>query len=500
MANDKRRALPTARILKAVREKKWEIIFALAEFVDNCFGEKRGRASRVWIGWDPKLRVFTILDDGQGMRDVSDLFTLGQGAESGAGDIGIFGVGATEAALFLANQMDVWTLRKGRVAHMKTDWERCVERSEFPVITNKWKEATAATCPTVLLEVEHGTLIRLELRRGVGRSVHPEYLQERLSRLFGVGLRSGRRLTWTSIEKDGDIVTQIREWSPGKLEDVIHETIMLTNGFSATLHAGRVDGLSLVNSKIAMNYLYRQVKETSRPFGRPVQGACGYLDLSEQWLECLTTTKEDIRADARELEDELMIKAEVLLRPLVEQLQKAKRAKIFQNVKFSLKHRFQTGFTQIVMSSGGRGPGGGSPPKPPGPDPKPPRKQQAPAAAEIEIEEASGADIDGLLCKVDLDAKYAVAYVNKDHDLVVTALDAEPVNQRLLEQILVVALTKEILSSPDGLVRFGLFSKDEAERLYEKYDGNVLEIFMEVIRLLTDSIVVEKPGDTASAA
>jgi hypothetical protein len=244
--------------------------------------------------------------------------------------------------------------------------------------------------------------------------------------------------------------------------------------------------LSIANSKLSMNYVYRRIKETTAGFGRPVQGAVGYVDLSPEWLSHLTTTKDDIREDSRDLEDALMAAIATALEPLISRLQHAKRSKVFTNVRFNLKRRFQAGFTAIANrsgSSGSHGAGGGR-----GSDRESGRPHKEPLAAEIDIVKSSDASMGGFLCRVDLDAQYAVAYVNEDHPIVTTALDAEPVNQRLLEQVLIQALATEMVKA-DALVSFGLLSKAAAAELMELYQGNALDVLLHVHRLLTDGVL-----------
>ncbi len=430
----------TARVLRAYRNKSWHPAAALAELLDNAFGQQRGNASSVWIRWNKKNRVLVILDNGQGMKDVADLFVFGQGEASGAGDIGMYGVGGSEALVWLSDSITVTSLRAGRVARTAANYSTCIDRVEFPEINSRWRNATPINCPLDLLNLEHGTCLEMSIRQDF--SIKPDVIQERLSRMFGVGLRSGRQVTWITDGRDGSTTeTQMHAWDPGHIEDCIEATVTIARGLSARVRAGRVDGLSIANSKLSVNYLYRQVKETTAGFGRPVQGAVGDIDLSSEWLPYLTTTKDDIREDCRHLEEALMARVAKLLEPLVEQLQQAKRTKIFSNVRINLKRKFELGFDALADEStqGWHGEPSGEDPMP-GPDPgptRPPRPRRETRAAEIEIEPSTNDGIGGLLCKVEMNNVQAKAFINQEHPLVLMALDAEPVNQRLLEQILI---------------------------------------------------------------
>jgi Histidine kinase-, DNA gyrase B-, and HSP90-like ATPase len=502
-----KKAIPTGRILHGIRSRKWSIPDAISELIDNSFGELRGKADTVTIQWDAKKRILGILDNGRGMKDVADLFTLGEGTISGAGDNGVFGMGGSEALLWLADHAVVETLRAeligGRVARGRANWKNCVERQDFPTIDSQWRPATPATCTTELLDRGHGTLILLRLRDGL--RVYPEVIRDQLSRRYGVGLRTGRRILWVDGVGEEAVITPVQPWNPGEMKDVITATVTIEQGLSAHVVAGRVDGLSVRHSKLAVNYLYRQIKETTEGFGRIVQGAVGYVDLSPEWLQCLTTTKDDIREDCRQLEAELMRQIAEILRPLVEQLEQAKLEKVFTNVKINLKRKLQFGIQQVttadrdgvesdVIDVPGELPGGGHGVDGDGsPRPRKPRKPEQ-LAAQIDIEQVTDDELDGLLCRVEVgrvgETRTAKGFINKDHELVKMALLAEPINQRLLEHILIAALSTEIVKQ-NALVSFGLYTQRQADALMERFGNDIYSVVLHLIRILTDGVVKE---------
>jgi hypothetical protein len=501
------KAIPTPRILHGIRSRKWSIAEALAELVDNSFGELRGKADQVTIQWDAKKRVLLIIDNGRGMKDVADLFILGEGMTSGAGDIGVFGMGGSEALLWLADTAIVETLRAdlvgGQVARGRANWTKAIEHNEFPTIDNQWRRATLATCTRELLERGHGTLIMLRLRDGL--RVYPEVIRDQLSRHYGVGLRTGRRIDWVDGVGDDAIVTPVQPWNPGDMTDVITATVTIGHGLSAKVMAGRVEGLSVRNSKLAVNYLYRQIKETTEGFGRIVQGAVGYVDLSSEWLQCLTTTKDDIREDCRHLEAELMRQIADVLRPLIETLEQAKLEKVFTNLKINLKRKLQAGIqhlttpdpegveSEVVDMPIGLNGGGSGFDGPGYRQRRTPRKPEQ-LAAEIEIEQVTDEANEGLLCRVEIgrvgEIRTAKAFINKEHETIRLALLSEPINQRLLESYLIGALAAEIVKQ-EALATFGLFSAREIEALNDRFKDD-LDLVLYLIRVLTDGIVKDE--------
>lgn len=501
------KAIPTARILNAIRQRDWTIWGALFELVDNSFGEQRGNADHVWIFWNAhkKNRNLIVLDNGRGMQDIADLFVLGKGTAAAVGDIGFYGVGGSEAGLWLSDIERVETLRDGQVARVEVNWEKCIKQEQYPDIDNRWRKATRHTCSEQLLKLGHGTAITLLIRDNF-RKILPENLQTHLSRTFAAGLRQGRQIDWVQIDEATGVATTtpLVPWAPGKLEDVIEGTITVRKNLTARVQAGRVDHLSIQNSKLSINYIYRQIKETTEGFGQPIQGACGSVDLSSGWLEHLTTTKDNFREESRDLEFELMEKTAALLQPLVEKLEQNKLEKVFNNVKFNLETRLNTGIATIRRaqreSAGGYGPGPNPTPRqrgplPPKPDVPVPGDDE-PACAVVQIRKATDLDMDGKLCEVILTHNAALAKVNKDHKLIKQALKSEPVNQLLLESHLINALSVAIVKE-NALVTFGLFSEADANALLEKFNGNAFDVVLYAIRRLTDGIVHEKPQAVA---
>src|SRR5262245_35605957 len=297
--------MPSGRIIHGLRNRKWSIYGAIAELVDNSFGELRGNADTVWIQWDGKKRILRVLDNGRGMIDVADLFILGEGTTSGPDDIGKYGMGGCQALLWLADDAIVQTLRADAgVACGRANWKSCDERNDFPTIDNQWRRATTTTCPTDLLKLGHGTSIFLYLKEGL--RFHQDTMCKELSRRYSVALRTGRKIYWISgLTDENTTVIPLEPWNPGEMKDVVTGTITMEEELSAKVLAGRIDGLSVINSKLAVNYGYRQIKETTEGFGQIVQGAMGYIDLSPKWLHYLTTEKDDIREEYRHLEIEL---------------------------------------------------------------------------------------------------------------------------------------------------------------------------------------------------
>src|SRR5215471_18642521 len=154
---------PKPAFLLAMQNQKWTVAGALSELVDNSFGPGRGNATRVHITHDTKHRTITVLDNGVGMESIGRLFQLGNTIGRTPGDIGLYGAGGTMAILWLASRVEVWTLRDGQVSHDEVRWAEWFTASSFPHIDDRWIAATLANTPADLLNLGHGTLVRVHL-------------------------------------------------------------------------------------------------------------------------------------------------------------------------------------------------------------------------------------------------------------------------------------------------------------------------------------------------
>ena len=110
MRSDTFDTTPRPSMLRGMQAQKWSVAGALSELVDNSFGPGRGNAAKVVITYSPKARTITVLDNGQGMEAIGRLFQLGSAPVRAPGDIGNYGFGGSFAVLWLARQVNIWTL------------------------------------------------------------------------------------------------------------------------------------------------------------------------------------------------------------------------------------------------------------------------------------------------------------------------------------------------------------------------------------------------------
>jgi anti-sigma regulatory factor (Ser/Thr protein kinase) len=487
--------VPTPRILLGIRSKKWTVAEALAELIDNSFGEGRGNAQNVDVVIDRKRRIITITDDGRGTEDISALFTLGKGAPEGGDDIGRYGMGGSEALLWLADKVTVRTLREGRCSGATVNWTACINKEEFPTIDTSWRKPTATMVPIELLELGHGTSIRIHLHKrhrlpndGSQRSA----LRSPLSRLFAPGLRAGRRINW-----NGEI---LHPYSPPLSGDVMTfpVTIPTPDGeLTAHVTAGPCD-VSLENAKLAVSYSYRVVEETRDGFGEyQGGGVAGWIVLGEEWRRYLTTTKDGFADD--NLRTELMAAVAAGLEPLLEQLRKERASSMFAQIAVKLEATVGGLFKVDVEGLPEReprdepGPEDEEEPVPEPEDEEEPlereRHHDEGGATEIQILHGTDAELDGRLVMVDVVAgRPIVATVNAEHPHIVTALEKQPVNQMLLVSFIVGELAKELVKAPILLTKTRLFTKTQLEELVASTGGDGIDLLPYVNRRLLDRV------------
>ena len=310
-----------------------QVAGALMEIADNSLGEDRGDATQIWITHYTRTHILEVLDNGNGMADpgVSLVVQLGAGASQlglskpGSKDIGMFGIGATMALLYLADVIEVWTLRKGRmVNHTKVDYPALIKANEFPSVSPLFMRADLGNCPADLLALGHGTKIVMKLRKG--RKFGVEATIDKLRATYAPGLRLNRHLTWKSVT--GNVITPIPLEAPALAFDAgksVHfENVVVDAELGLTFRGevGIIGNLPAYRSNVAVGFNARVLFNTRDCYGietekYAVSNVAGWLDLSPEWKPFLASTKSEI--DDGNLHDALMLKVFEAIRPILAQ-------------------------------------------------------------------------------------------------------------------------------------------------------------------------------------
>src|SRR5262245_21090210 len=126
-----RELAPKAHMIHSIVSNNWTAHAALAEFVDNAFAPNKGGANDIWI--DVRRDRIVIWDHGRGVDDLNRLFQLGNTSSwEDRSDIGLYGVGATHASIWLGRGLRVATVREGRLHEYEVDWDECVQHGRWP--------------------------------------------------------------------------------------------------------------------------------------------------------------------------------------------------------------------------------------------------------------------------------------------------------------------------------------------------------------------------------
>ena len=502
---------PKPHFLLAEQHQKWTVSGALAELVDNAFGQGRGNATEVNIIWDHRSRSLAVIDNGNGMDDISRLFQLGNTIGRSVNDIGIYGSGGTKALLWLGRVVDVWSLRDNIVSHARVIWRDLMKGETLRPITGTLRSANPRTTPIDLLECGHGTLISIQLLPT--RTFLTSNAQRTLAKIYAPALRQGRNLNWVSFihgsrQPPIPLIDPFRMafTKSVKLDLVIeHDSEKL----GVTGEIGIVPDLKISDANISIGYGCRVITttrdcfkdETHQYSGRSITG---WLQLADGWQGYLSTTKDGI--DDQPLHEKLMAAIFLQIQHLLKETEDDEMHLILDDFALNLEHslNFNTDKHISVLRSrnpekiegaeSGGGKRGDGRTDDPGPDPGPsgeadndtgPEKPaDLPAVAQIIIVQESDAAMEGMLCTVlsDGDGQIAVA-VNKDHPVVQLALQSRPINRMAL-QLMVTREIAMMLSEEEELYS-RVFSRP-VTKILDEMDEVKRERY--IARLLVDRI------------
>jgi hypothetical protein len=450
------------------------------------------------VSIDRKRRIITLTDDGRGIEDISALFTLGKGAPEGGDDIGRYGMGGSEALLWLADKVTVRTILDGRSSGATVNWKACVAKEEFPTIDITWRTPSAAAIPLELMSIGHGTSIRIHLHPGhrlPNDGTQRSALRTPLSRLFAPGLRAGRRIVWNGEE--------LQPYSPGLADDAVNFPVSVRTEQGELLTGKVVAGacdVSLENSKLAVTYSYRVVEETRDAF-QDYQGGgvAGWIALGEEWRRYLTTTKDGFANE--NLRNELMAAVAAGMAPLLHKLRKQRASSMFAQIAVKLEATlgglFKVGVEGAERADQNQEESEPAPEEEPSVERFPDREGQGQehreheegGATEIQIQHGTDAELDGRLVAVSLaPGRPIVATVNAEHPHIITALEKQPVNQMLLVAFIVGELSKELVKAPPLLIRTKLYTRNQLDELVAVTGGEGIDLLPYVNRRLLDRV------------
>lgn len=484
---------PRPRMLVGVQNQRWTISGALAELIDNAFGAGRGDASKCFINYDPLKRTLSVVDNGEGMEYIGRLFQLGNTIGRTAGDIGHFGMGGTQAIIWLAEWVNVATERGGRIMQDSVRWSEIFEMEDFRdvSVSDEWKSGHF----TRLSEWKHGTIINIKLLKE--RRFHISNIVRDLSRLFAPGLRRGKQIIWQTADNDANIlIDPFAKESPPKTTrrfDIIveigerHLPLRGVISFDETV--------SHADSWVRIGFSHREIMKTRDCYKSSARnesfagiGVSGWLDLGDGWQPYLTTTKdafndeplyetltEHVFAEIREL----LILAEQHAEDFeLDNLALGLQTALNRAMRLKVKVERQHGQDE---RGGGNSGGAGSGERKAKSDPD---GDDGKGIAHIQLIKQTDDDMLGVLARSGRHADGGLYVdINKDHEFIREAMRQRPINAAALNLMIISEIATLFTEQPQLLRE--AFKPSIIEQLGEETDQ---EKARKLTRYLMDSI------------
>lgn len=468
---------PKPSTLRALQNQPWTVHGAVAELVDNSFGQGRGAATQVTILWNAKTRLLEVLDNGIGMTLIRDLFRLGETVGRRPADIGEYGSGGTMALLYLASEVQIWTLRDGECASGSVRWQDWFTADDFPVVPTVWKRATGRNTPDSLWRKGHGTLIQLKVLPR--RKVIDSQIRRDLSGLYAPAVRRGYTLRWINAGHDAiDLVDPIVKLQQSVEFDLVLEVPAADDAvrhFRVTGAIGTIDDLPIERSRVAVSFHHRVIQWTrecySHSSGRkyPGVGVCGWIHLDDSWQGLLSTTKDCI--DDSTVWDVLMDAVFERIEPLLRKLEHEKKTLLLEQIALELSELFDgqrkpdpasygdlsnegpiegPGKGQSGTGPGGRTADGGSRARH---EPGEIAGGTAALVSKLEVLFMTDGEMDQQLSRAEVEFRRdgttgVRAFVNRDHNIIKVAMEQHPVNRMAFAILVGYAVAGQIVIHP----------------------------------------------------
>jgi hypothetical protein len=385
------------------------------------------------------------------------------GADEVEGDIGKFGFGGSKAILWLFHHCVVWTLRKGKLAHDKVDWDAVFESNRYPEIEDKVFKPTSHNTPKDLLKLRHGTAIIGKVV--AGKIVREENITRDLAIKFAPALAAGVEIFFNG--------------QPLETAMPVFKTSVKVKAKVGALEAvgevGICDDLPSDAVKIHLCYADRVITSTRDFFFNakgeavPATQVTGFIKLKGSWP--LTTEKDEIADQVvyQSLRKQIIHQ----IQPILDMEEENKLSIAFADLALELSDLLLKGdltVTRAVIDvpeferkGGKRGPNKHKhthPDQPLDPDGKPePRR-----AAKLNFVFKSDKQMKGALVSFDGQDAAFVAWINKEHPYMVDTAR----NRKTILATVVGEFAAKINESVKIIDQ--LFSRSAAKRLKETED------------------------------
>lgn len=280
------------------------------EMLDNSL--QHGKASVVAIAID-NSRGIAVVDDGIGIDDINRIFTLGDASAYGdLGQIGQYGVGATDAMIFLGRKSEVRTIRNGRLHEMHVDWIDVEKTNVWP--TRYKGKGSPAEIGEMGTEVTiKGLFTHYFLRTS-------EALAKDLGLTFAPALLDGTKIKLHHRLASGENKSiEIAPYTPDGLKDVIAIKGEIKTSDGSLRWSGRA-GLAINllerHNGAHIAFQHRVIEMTRDPFkgtSAPTLYVEVRLDATTPWKFCLSDHKDGVVRYREELINSIHSEIEALL-------------------------------------------------------------------------------------------------------------------------------------------------------------------------------------------
>jgi hypothetical protein len=283
--------MPKPHILLAIANQNLPWWKSLAELVDNSFDQG---ADRVEIIEDKKNRIFTILDNGDGIKSIVSAISLGDSQSNGRDRIGKYGIGLKDAWLATGDRIDIDTVRN----HIRSTIS--VDVSSFG---DDWSGPDPEYTET---DLASGTKISLHLRNG--KNFPDDNAYARLSFAFSPGLMNGKQI----VRVKAGARKPLKPVCLPELTEAVQDSFAV-NGKPVSIHIGLTKpGAKKIGNAFYFARLHRIIDDSSLGAkGMSCENMAGLVTLGEEWK--LSKNKDSITDNQDELEDAIFERIKHLL-------------------------------------------------------------------------------------------------------------------------------------------------------------------------------------------
>jgi hypothetical protein len=279
-------------MIKSIRNRAWTLAGALEELVDNSLGH--GHADKVIVIID-NANGIGVIDNGVGIDDINRIFRIGDAsAHDDLAQIGLFGVGAKHATIYLGDIVTVKTVHDGRKHQMKVNWAEVEQSGLWPLAyTGKGREAP---------NDERGTTVIVT--KLASRGYHlatSERITQEFGAIFAPAIRNGASIEIHHSLTAGEAnALKVEPFNPADLTDdtALSGEVNTPHGILKwTGRAGLSQSLKLHHNGVHIAFGHRVIEITRDPFmgaAVPTLYAEVQLDHTTPWKHQLSEHKDKV--------------------------------------------------------------------------------------------------------------------------------------------------------------------------------------------------------------